>query len=277
MPDGSVRRTVRVLTWNLWWRFGDWQQRLKAIDAVLQEVQPDICCFQEVWSTDSEDAAARLGEQNGLPYVARSYSPEPERWQQWIDQPGVDYGNAIVSRWPITASHVRDLPGAHGRTALAARIATPAGAEIPVVCTHLAAHPAASAERCAQVRVVVDVVDALGRRDLPPVVAGDLNAEPDSDEVRLLSGLKTAPAVAGLFLLDAWRGAEDTDPGWTWRRENPHTSKIGLNARIDYLHVGAFGPNGEGTIRQVRLAGHHEVDGVWPSDHAAVVADLAMP
>ncbi|NEC77556.1 endonuclease, partial [Streptomyces rochei] len=31
---------------------------------------------------------------------------------------------------------------------------------------------------------------------------------------------------------------------------------------------------GLGTVRAVRLAGDHPVDGVWPSDHAAVVADL---
>jgi hypothetical protein len=27
----------------------------------------------------------------------------------------------------------------------------------------------------------------------------------------------------------------------------------------------------------VHLAGDHPVDGVWPSDHAAVVADLVTP
>jgi endonuclease/exonuclease/phosphatase family metal-dependent hydrolase len=268
--------TVRVLTWNLWWRFGDWQRRLKAIDAVLQEVRPDICCFQEVWSTEGEDAAAMLGEQNGLPYVARSYSDTPERWQQRIDQPGVDFGNAVVSRWPIIVTKVRNLPGAHGRTALATRIATPFG-EMPVLCTHFAAHPAASAERVGQVRAVVDLVAGVGRSAIPPVVAGDLNAEPDSDEVRLLAGFKTAPAVAGLFLVDAWRRAEDAQPGWTWLKDNPHVpAEYAFNARIDYIHVGEPGPAGEGTIGQVGLAGDREVDGIWPSDHAAVVADLTI-
>ena len=157
----TAQHTVRVLTWNLWWRFGDWRRRLTAIDAVLQEVQPDICCFQEVWSTDGDDAAIHLGERNGLRYVERSYTDEPQRWQQWIGQPGVDYGNAVVSRWPITAAQVRKLPGVHGRTALAARVAAPGG-DIPVVCTHLTAHPAASAERCAQVREVVELVAAFG-------------------------------------------------------------------------------------------------------------------
>jgi endonuclease/exonuclease/phosphatase family metal-dependent hydrolase len=266
--------TVRVLTWNLWWRFGDWERRQKAIDAVLQEIKPDICCFQEVWSTDREDAAVLLGEAIGLPHFVRSYSNTPEVYQQRIGEPGVDFGNAVVSRWPVTATQVRNLPGDHGRTALAARVATPDG-DLPVVCTHLASHPAASAERCAQVRAVVDLVARFGRDELPPVVAGDLNAEPDSDEVRLLGGFKTAPAVPGLFFFDAWRRADDARPGWTWLQTNPHVPEaFGFNARIDYIHVGAAGPRGRGTISQIFLAGDREFHGIWPSDHAAVVVDV---
>lgn len=266
--------TVRVLTWNLWWRFGDWRARLDAIGEVLDEVRPDICCLQEVWSTADQDAAELLAARCGLPYVARSRSDEPERWQRRIDQPGVDYGNAVVSRWPIDATEVRRLPGEHGRTALATRIAAPAG-RIPVVATHLAAGPAASAARCAQVRSLVELVDAFAGGDaFPPVVAGDLNAEPDSDEVRLLGGNKTAPHVDGLFLVDAWTYAKDrADPGWTWRRDNPHVT-YGPDARIDYLHVGA-GTSGQGAVASVRIAGAGPRNGVWPSDHLAVVADLA--
>lgn len=271
----GTMRTLRVLTWNLWWRFGDWQRRLESLAVVLDRLQPDICCFQEVWSTADTDVAVQLGERIGLNHVARSYSDEPERWQRWIDQPGVDYGNAIVSRWPIVKSDFRKLPGVHGRTSLAARVEAPFGT-VPVLCTHLAAHPAASAERCDQVRTVVSHLADFGRSEFPPVIGGDLNAEPDSDEVRLLGGYKTAPAVAGLFLYDAWRYA-DGDLGWTWRRDNPNVpTAYGHNARVDYLHVGEFGTSGGGCIVDVQLAGDSPVDGVWPSDHLAVFADLAV-
>ena len=37
---------------------------------------------------------------------------------------------------------------------------------------------------------------------------------------------------------------------------------------------GPPGPSGEGHVRAVHRAGDGPVDGVWPSDHAAVVADL---
>jgi hypothetical protein len=47
------------------------------------------------------------------------------------------------------------------------------------------------------------------------------------------------------------------------------------SARIDYIHVGPPGPGGLGRVRDVRRACDGPVEGVWASDHAAVVADLA--
>ena len=34
--------TVRCLTWNVWWRFGPWEQRQAAIEATLHAEAPDI-------------------------------------------------------------------------------------------------------------------------------------------------------------------------------------------------------------------------------------------
>ena len=38
---------MRVVTWNLWWRFGPWQERQPAIARSLVELKPDIVCLQE--------------------------------------------------------------------------------------------------------------------------------------------------------------------------------------------------------------------------------------
>ncbi|MCZ9344845.1 endonuclease, partial [Streptomyces sp. TRM76130] len=43
------------------------------------------------------------------------------------------------------------------------------------------------------------------------------------------------------------------------------------------VRVGPPGPGGTGRVRAVRRAGDAPVDGVWPSDHCAVVADLDGP
>ncbi len=106
-------------------------------------------------------------------------------------------------------------------------------------------------------------------------VTGASNAEPNSDELRLLGGLLTTPAVSGLVLLDAWRYAPPGDPGFSWDRRNGYQEHTVLpDSRIDYVLVGLPEEADHGRIQTARLAGDAPVDGVWPSDHFAVTADL---
>ena len=39
---------LRVMTWNLWWRFGPWAQREVAIRSIVQAQSPDVLLLQEV-------------------------------------------------------------------------------------------------------------------------------------------------------------------------------------------------------------------------------------
>lgn len=113
---------------------------------------------------------------------------------------------------------------------------------------------------------------------VPAGGTGDLNAEPDADEIRLLGGHKTAPVVPGLVLVDAWRYADPMSPGWTWDRRNPYVAATGEpSARIDYVLVGLPAASGAGQVRSVRLIGDRPVHGIWPSDHAGVLAELSPP
>lgn len=261
---------MRVLTWNLWWRFGDWAARRESIFAVLREVDADVVTLQEVWATPTENLAEIAAHELGL-HWSWSGSPAPEGWQRRAHEPGVGVGNAVLSRWPIVDDARQVLPQGHaalaGRTVLHALLDAPRG-RLPVFTTHLDATPSASATRCEQVGAVARFV-AAHTGDLPPVVTGDFNAEPDADEMRLLGGHLTAPAVPGLVLVDAWRWAESGDPGWTWDRRNPYITGS-PSARIDYVLLGL----GAG-VAAVRVVGDGPVDGVWPSDHAAVLVDLA--
>jgi endonuclease/exonuclease/phosphatase family metal-dependent hydrolase len=199
-------------------------------------------------------------------------SPHPERWRRRTGETGMDVGNAVLSRWPVVRHDSLVLPGGDGQTVLYAAVAAPDG-EVPFFTTHLTSAPSGSALRCDQVRAVARFVADHDRTGHPPVLVGDLNAEPDSDEIRLLGGHLTAPAVPGLVLLDAWRFAEG--PGWTFARRNPYLADSGLpDGRIDYVHVGLRGLARTGRPRAARVAGDEPVDGVWPSDHFAVVAEL---
>ena len=188
----------------------------------------------------------------------------------------VETGNAILSRWPIAEELATALPSEGlpdgPRAALAAIVDHPAG-RLAVFSTQLHSLPTGSAARCRQVAVLAELV-ARTAADLPPVVCGDLNAEPESDEVRLLEGLRTAPAVPGFALVDVWRYARQGDPGWTWDPLNPHVAAaFDVSARIDYILIGATpGPR---RVHDVWVAGNEPVEGVWPSDHFAVVAEIA--
>ena len=264
---------LRVMTWNLWWRFGPWRERQGAIAAVVAAVDADVLLLQEVWGEGGTSSAHLLAEATGG-HVAISDDTGPDG--------GVGFHNAIVSRWPLADVDSRPLPGPDGepghRRVLAASVASPWG-PWPVVTTHLDYRFDQSATRVRQAGVLLDVV-ATRRgdpdRDLPVVVGGDLNAVPDSDEIRMLTGRSATP-VEGLVLSDCWELAGDGD-GATWRADNPYQEASAWpNRRLDYLFVSWPRPKPVGNPTAVRLAGERPVGSVWASDHAAVVADLVTP
>lgn len=149
---------------------------------------------------------------------------------------------------------------------------------MPFFTTHLSSPAHDSALRCEQVRALARfVADHRGDGPVPPVLTGDFKAEPDSDEIRLMSGYKTAPVVPGQVLIDAWRYADPAAPSVTRDAANPFAAEyFEPSARIDCLWVGMPGPGGLGYVRSVRRVGDTPVGGVWPSGHAAVLADLAL-
>lgn len=270
----------RVVTWNTWWRFGSWRARWDAIAAVLGEASPDVVGLQEVWATGEENAADRMARSLGLHWTWVP-SPHPQRWQRRLGDDSVAIGNAILSRWPITAATHADLPAGagviDGRTVLRADLASPAGM-LPFVTTQLSSEAGRSGLRCSQVRRLAQVVAAPARAEaLPPIVTGDFNALPDADEIRQLEGVLTRPAAPGLVLVDAWRFAAGQDPGLTWDRANPHVAATGEpSGRIDYVFAGLPTTCGAAQVVTAGLLGHCPHEGVWPSDHAAVVVDLLL-
>jgi len=56
--NGVIETRVRVLTWNIWWRFGPWQRRQPAISSTLAQIDADIIALQEVWSDQTTNLAS---------------------------------------------------------------------------------------------------------------------------------------------------------------------------------------------------------------------------
>ena len=258
---------MRLVTWNLWWRYGDWEPRQLAIARTLEGLNADIICAQEVWSSeDGPDQAAELAEILGMHYVRT-----PERWWK-----GHSFGNAILSRYPIIATESVQLPPTDGpgsRWALSALLDRH-GTHIPVICTHLDYRFDQSQRRQEQVKTIFELVASKHDPEGHPVLlAGDFNATPNSDEIRMITGEAPTP-VEGLAMTDAWPQCNDT-PGWTWDKRNPYLAEATWpQRRLDYVFVSWPRPAPLGNIESAHLAGVEAVDGVTASDHWAVVVDL---
>jgi endonuclease/exonuclease/phosphatase family metal-dependent hydrolase len=267
---------MRVVTWNLWARFGPWEQREAAIRATLRTLDADLIGLQEVWADARRNLAADLADELSM-HWAWTPSPAHDHWRRKLGG-GVQVGNAVLSRRPITGTRHEALEAGElddGRTVLFAAVETAAGT-LPFFTTQLSSPPDQSALRCAQVVQVSRFIARHSGGSLPPVLTGDLNAEPDSDEIRLLCGHKTAPAVPGQVLVDAWRYGDPAESGDTWDRRNPFVlATHEPSSRIDYVLVGPPGTDGVGRVLRAWRAGAEPLAGVWPSDHAAVVAELA--
>lgn len=262
-----IETTIRVATWNLWWRFGPWPERFPAIVATLQAADPDVVALQEVWGEGATDQAALLAEALGGFHHAYGH-----RWEG----AAVQFGNAILSRWPIVASEQRPLPAPPDldelRTVLRADIEGPRG-RFSMFTTHLNYQLGQSRIRQDQVGDVCRFVRETAVEGHPPLVAGDFNAVPDSDEVRMMTGRMAVPAPP-LAFRDVWDVAGE-GPGLTWSPVNPFVAaEEEGRARVDYLFTAGPGEGGRGMPVRVDLLGDHPVDGMWPSDHFGVVADL---
>lgn len=255
---------MRLLTWNLWWRFGPFEERQPAIEEVLRREDADILVLQEVRVTDGQAEALRLA-------LGLSAAVTTTGWEM---------GNAILSRWPISDHGVVALPDGTGRPAhrraLFAIVDTPWGSW-PVVCTHLDHRFDESAVRLHQVDAIADLVaDLRSRSELPVLLGGDFNAVPDSDEIRRLTG-RSPVRHPNLVFADMWE-LHGVGPGHTWSGANPYLVDANWpNRRLDYLFVTWPRPKPAGHPRRVWLAGTEPIAGVQPSDHFAVVADVDVP
>lgn len=70
---------MRVVSWNLWWRYRRWRERRNAIVAELRRVRLDVCGLQEVWADPQENLAASIADELGM-YHAYAASPAPGKW-----------------------------------------------------------------------------------------------------------------------------------------------------------------------------------------------------
>ena len=277
---------MRIMTWNVQGRVGDWAGRHAALRSWIERTAPHVLTLQESWvEPDGTTQAARLSQElclnsaTAANHAGFDRHPEAPYWDV----------NAVLARWPLTVERVCPLPDEHGeptwRHVLVTRVHRPADEGGPFIAagTHLEHGLEQSERRNAQLAALVNhLVETLGderhRRDsLPAILAGDLNCTPESDEYRRATGL-AAGAIPGFTLVDAWTAAGNTDPGHTWSARNPLVPRRAIHPhrRLDYVMVSTPRRPGAGHVHRCSLTATSAADGVWDSDHFAVVAEVGM-
>jgi endonuclease/exonuclease/phosphatase family metal-dependent hydrolase len=267
-----VDSMVRAMTWNVWWRFGPrWQDRQPGIRATLERVRPDVVALQEVWAGDGTTQADELGEALGMHavFASPSYPPAPAG-QGRAGWDGIDLGIAVLSRWPVLDREAVVMPARHRSwdpVALVVRVEHPAG-PLPIVAACLDYGVAYTDDRIAQGTLVADLAtDPRLDGPCPVLLMGDLNAAAGSPVLRR----------AGDVLTDAWTAGNGPADAVTLPSTHPSAPMEAgpqlIDQRIDHIFFRPGREDQHVLVEGVELAGR-PVDGVHPSDHLAVVADL---
>lgn len=272
-----------------------WEQRRHEIVAWLDRLRPDVVCLEEVWESPSDP--------NTAGWLADELEGGKWFWAFGGDAfgagvplgPEVKFGSAVLSRWPIDSSTHHRLPVADGADPVVSGVpwelfhASTAG--LDVFACHLAPAPTDGIHRRAQVLAITEIIDEVraqkdrspgfGRRleGMPAILCGDFNAEPDSDEIRFLTG-NTVLEGRTVFYQDAWRVA-GVGPGYTqdWRHNRLADSMNLHRKRIDYVLVGSpFMRKGSaGRVLSAEVAFDESITGVDASDHFGLVVEIVWP
>jgi endonuclease/exonuclease/phosphatase family metal-dependent hydrolase len=266
-PRVTATDRLRVLTWNVWWRAGvDWRARQPAIAATLAAADADVVALQEVWGTAEGTQVDQLAGALGMhgAYAAPSLPPPSP------GHPGVEVGIGLLSRWPISGRRVVPLPSRHRRpppVALCVSLAHPAG-PLHVVVSCLEWERAFDDDRHAQARALLGLDgDRALDGPLPVVLAGDLNATPDSTVLAPLLG----------ELTDAWTAGGGDPAAATVPSSHPDAAReagIQRGHRVDHVLVRPGRPGGRVVVPRIAMV-DAEVDGVHASDHKAVICDVS--
>lgn len=178
-PGQPTEYTLRVLTYNIYHgETTDGRVDMDLFGKIIREVNPDLVALQEVdknaQRTGVIDITQELSKRTGL----KGYFCKHRDFQ------GGEYGNAILSRFPVADVHLIEgfKTGEHGITIPFAKIELAPDTFIYFSSSHLTTRPA---EREVQARQVAEYYTGVLER-APTLITGDLNAEPHHAELQML-------------------------------------------------------------------------------------------
>jgi len=178
---------VTVLTYNIYHgEDANGGSNLDAVAKVINSLKPDLVALQEVDNKTTRakglDLTAELSQRTGMQGV----------FGKAMDFAGGGYGEAVLSRLPILSQKTHALghtANAEPRAALEIQVQLSSGDRMAFVGTHLD-HLRDQQNRSMQATRINELYAASA---LPVLLAGDLNATPGSETMRLL-GQQWQPA-----------------------------------------------------------------------------------
>ena len=238
-------RSLRVFCYNIHWALGmDGKSDVGRIADVIKAAKPDLVALQEVdvgvKRSGRVHEVRRLAELTGL---AGRFGPTQH-------YEGGLFGNAVLTGLPILDAEIHPLPyteaaeklQTYPRGAIAVTVVAPDGKPLRFVSTHFQHN--VHEDRTAEAKAINELFAAEGD-GLRTILAGDMNAKPDEEPIRIL--------------LERWTNAAENPPAPTVPVAKP-------NARIDYIfYRGAA---------DFRAKSAHVVDEQLASDHRPVFAEL---
>jgi endonuclease/exonuclease/phosphatase family metal-dependent hydrolase len=188
----TVPLTLRVLTYNIHHGEGtDGVVDLSRLAGVVTSVRPDLVALQEVdEGTERASGVDELAELARLTDLHGVFGKAMDYW-------GGEYGVAVLSRWPLLRTHNDPLPNLaehEPRTALTVEVAVGnGGPRVEFTSTHLD-QGRDPENRLAQARYLNERL--VRQDDHATILAGDMNARPDTPVMEELEARWTNPPAA---------------------------------------------------------------------------------
>ena len=241
--DAAEPKQIRVLCYNIHYGQGtDGQYDIERLARVIKKAAPDLVALQEV-----DVGVKRSGRLHEAQRLEKLTGLEV-RFGPTQHYEGGLFGNAVLSRFPIRDVAIHPLPytestpelTTYPRGAIACTISTPSGVPLRFISTHFQ-HNVAE-DRLAEARQINHLF--VSKTDpLPTILAGDMNATPDSAPIRELQ--------------KHWSVAIDA-------KASPTAPSIRPRSRIDYVF---YRPD-----TRLRLVKSEVIAESVASDHRPVLA-----
>lgn len=255
--------TITVATLNLWGQTGAWRERMQLAARQIREFSCQALLLQEVSSGSGSDNVETLAEALGM--SARR-----------LPNHGSDFGLAVMSDLALGEVRQTRLPGPEGEERWLLSVYLPEN-HTWLHCTHLS-HGLGSG--CWREKQVLHISRAIGDIDSQAlhILGGDMNAVPQSDEMRFLRGLCTLEGES-MHMQDSWlrHHAEDA-LGHTWcmqSGEERARRSCDVNLRIDYLYASTRRKDKQGEIEASgKVCDIADESGMHASDHCGLWARI---